>query len=40
MVEGEARPLPGEGRFVDEQAMRTWLASPKRVAFGARLTPA
>ena len=36
-VEGEARVLPPEGRFADEVAMRTWLASPERVSFQARL---
>ena len=34
-VEGEARPLPGTGRFVDEAAMRTWLKSPGRRVFRA-----
>jgi hypothetical protein len=38
-VEGEARPLPPEGRFPSEAAMRSWLASPERVVFSARLTP-
>jgi Protein of unknown function (DUF3891) len=37
-VEGEARPLPSSGRFADEAAMRTWLRSPERTAFHARLT--
>jgi hypothetical protein len=36
-VEGEARPLPGTGRFVDEPAMRTWLKSAGRRVFRARL---
>ena len=40
MVEGEARPLPAEGRFSDEDAMKTWLASPERVVFRARLAAA
>jgi hypothetical protein len=39
VVEGEARPLPAEGRFSDEDAMKTWLASPERVVFRARLGP-
>ncbi len=39
VVEGEARPLPAKGRFSDEDAMKTWLASPERVVFRARLTP-
>ena len=39
VVEGEARPLPAAGRFSDEDAMKTWLASPERVVFRARLTP-
>jgi hypothetical protein len=37
-LEGEARPLPGEGRFADEASMRAWLAAPERVTFHARLT--
>ena len=37
IVEGEARPLPSEGRFSDEAAMRRWLAAPERVTFTARL---
>jgi Protein of unknown function (DUF3891) len=37
-VEGEARPLPAEGRFADEAGMRVWLAGPERTAFHARLT--
>jgi hypothetical protein len=36
-VEGEARPLPADGRFSDEAAMRTWLEAPQRTAFHARL---
>jgi len=40
VVEGVARPLPSAGRFSDEGAMRTWLASPDRVNFSARLSPA
>jgi hypothetical protein len=36
-VEGEARPLPETGRFADEAAMRTWLKSPERNVFRARL---
>jgi hypothetical protein len=39
VVEAEARPLPQEGRFKDEAAMRVWFASPKRVAVHARLLP-
>ena len=35
--EGEARPLPPEGRFADEAAMRAWFASLERVTFRARL---
>ena len=38
-VEGEARPLPPAGRLSNEAAMRSWLASPERVAFSAQLTP-
>ena len=38
MVEGEARRLPATGRFADEAAMRTWLQSPERTVFHARLT--
>ena len=38
-VEGEARPLPPEGRFPSEAAMRSWLAAPERVGFSATLTP-
>ena len=37
IFEGEARPLPSEGRFADEAAMRSWLAAPERVTFAARL---
>jgi hypothetical protein len=40
VVEGEARPLPSAGRFFDEDAMKTWLASPERVVFSARLAAA
>ena len=40
VVEGEARPLPSDGRFSDEGAMKTWLALPERVNFGARLSSA
>ena len=36
-VEGEARPLPSEGRFSDEAAMRAWFASPARVTFQGRI---
>ena len=36
-VEGEARSLPATGRFADEAAMRTWLKSPERTVFRARL---
>jgi hypothetical protein len=36
-VEGEARPLPATGRFDNEGAMRTWLKSPERTVFRARL---
>src|ERR1700722_778823 len=36
-VEGEARPLPATGRFDNEAAMRTWLKSPERTVFRARL---
>jgi hypothetical protein len=38
-VEGEARPLPPAGRLSNETEMRSWLASPERVVFSARLTP-
>jgi hypothetical protein len=37
IVEGEARPLPAEGRFSDDAGMRAWLAAPERSAFHARL---
>jgi len=36
-VEGEARALPATGRFANEVAMRTWLESPERAVFRARL---
>jgi hypothetical protein len=36
-VEGEARPLPATGRFAGEADMRTWLESPERAVFRARL---
>jgi hypothetical protein len=36
-VEGEARPLPVTGPFDNEAAMRTWLKSPERTVFRARL---
>ena len=36
-VEGEARPLAAAGRFDNEAAMRTWLRSPERTVFRARL---
>jgi hypothetical protein len=36
-VEGEARPLPAEGRFADEAAMQAWLKVPQRTTFHARL---
>jgi len=39
VMQGEARPMPDTGRFVDEAAMRAWLAAPERMAFRARLTP-
>jgi hypothetical protein len=39
VLEGEARPLPSAGRFSSQDDMKTWLASPKRVVFRARLTP-
>ena len=38
-VEGEARPLPPEGRFPNEAAMGSWLKSPERVTFQAQLFP-
>lgn len=37
VVAGEARPLPAAGRISDEDAMKTWLASPERAIFRARL---
>ena len=37
VVEGQARALPQEGRFPDETSMKTWLLSPDRVTFTARL---
>jgi hypothetical protein len=40
IVEGEARPLPAEGRFADEASMRRWFAGPERVTFSARLAAA
>lgn len=39
-VEGEARPLPADGRFASEAAMRAWLSAPERTMFQARLMPA
>jgi hypothetical protein len=36
-IEGEARSLPALGRFADDAAMRTWLKSPERTVFRARL---
>ena len=39
VLEGEGRPLPDEGRFADEAAMRVWLASPRRETFRTRLAP-
>ena len=39
-VEGEARPLPAEGRFLREADMRAWLLAPKRTEFHARLMSA
>lgn len=39
VVEGEARPMPEQGRFADEAAMRAWLAAPERVTFRAWLAP-
>jgi hypothetical protein len=36
-VEGEARPLPAAGRFANEATMQTWLESPERTMFRARL---
>ncbi len=37
-VEGEARPLPADGRFPDEAAMRAWLSGQERVVFRSHLT--
>jgi Protein of unknown function (DUF3891) len=37
IFEGEARPLPSEGRFPGEAAMRSWFAAPERVTFAAHL---
>jgi hypothetical protein len=37
VLEGEARPLPPQGRFADEASMRRWFAGPERVTFSARL---
>jgi hypothetical protein len=39
VIEGQGRPLPPQGRFADEAAMRAWLASPARAGFSARLAP-
>jgi len=39
-VEGEARRLPATGHFANEAAMRTWLGSPERAVFRARLRSA
>jgi hypothetical protein len=39
-LEAEARPLPPAGRFSNEAAMRSWLASPAREIFRAALFPA
>jgi hypothetical protein len=36
-LEGEGRPIPKDGRFPDEAAMRAWFASQVRVMFRARL---
>jgi hypothetical protein len=36
-LEGEARPLPAEGRLADEAAMQAWFAAPVRASFEARL---
>ena len=36
-LEGEARPLPAQGRFSDEAAMRVWFAAPARATLQARL---
>jgi hypothetical protein len=37
-VEGEARPLPVEGRFLSEHEMRAWFAAPQRTSFEAWLS--
>jgi Protein of unknown function (DUF3891) len=37
-VEGEARPLPAEGRFSSEDEMRAWFFAPKRTSFEAWLS--
>ena len=37
VLEGEARRLPAEGRFVSEAAMRAWLARPERSTFRAEI---
>ena len=39
VIEGQGRPLPPQGRFADEAAMRAWIASPERAPFAARLAP-
>jgi hypothetical protein len=36
-LEGEGRPLPPEGRFADEAAMRAWFPCSERTTFQARL---
>ena len=38
-IEGQGRPLPAGGRFVNEAAMRAWFASPEREGFRTRLAP-
>jgi hypothetical protein len=38
-LEVEARPIPGEGRFPDEAAMKAWLAGSARTMISARLAP-
>ncbi|MBE9603762.1 DUF3891 family protein [Acetobacteraceae bacterium H6797] len=38
VLEVEARPLPAEGRFADEAAMRAWYEKPERVIHRVRLT--
>src|SRR6185437_6185197 len=38
-IEGQGRPLPAGGRFVNEAAMRAWFASPERESFRTRLAP-